>query len=877
MATGPPLDRQVAEQKAFFRAALALPLDARRDLATSLLWSLPRGEVTQLSAKLSQMLQKDIVGSLPPEVGILILAQLDLEELLRCALVSRTWRKLCDDQALWALLCVSSTPPIRPASPTWAEVNHRRAMLHRRNRPRTPTDEQVFEEAPYYDFDERDRYGYHDLTAPGLAPASHRAGVVDPLGMSGGLRRTVWERGALNDSAASYVLPTHHAAATGVEGTDTDYVEPPISSHLAVPSARPQANYKHLYITHRILSKRMSTPRTNTPSPRADSYPSQSLSDRTASPRQGAKKGLTLPRPLTIDAISSVKAGGLPGHSEAIYSLALIHHPMTINMLASCPDCSTSSTTTAEPAPSRAHPDPPTSAFDSLLTLTAVSPSSSRALMPGQKRMTTATVQGKEWLLSGSRDKTLRLWTLDGDSPRVVKVFSGGHEGSVLTHAVVRVAPLARSAKTSNDSESPLLSGNGDTIESPGQAISSSDAQHVSALRTKRRSITQSPDSHLSEHDPSSRSRVLAVSGGSDGRMCLWDVAGSSQPIKVIQAHQDSVLCVRGNGERVVSCSKDKTIKLFDVHTLKELLMIGGEGQQDMHRGAVNAVGLSDDYVISASGDKTIRVWSISTGSLLYCVEAHDRGIASIDFCTIPPSVPLVDDLAVTRGTEWKGSIVTGASDASMKVYHLYEQDEAVALATTRQENRSHSAEGGGEDGEVEERGSDVSTAASGSTAPDEQAQLEALAAQVMTEILAKSQQYPEGGKAVWLMEDRTMWAPCACPPGLTRYPYDRSSSPDQGAWEQGIRCLRCENRGHSELVRTVSMGSDVIVSGSYDSRVKIWSRATGKHLVDLSGVHSGRVFSVVQDKCRIISSGLDCRINLWNFAEGLDTSFVRA
>lgn len=41
----------------------------------------------------------------------------------------------------------------------------------------------------------------------------------------------------------------------------------------------------------------------------------------------------------------------------------------------------------------------------------------------------------------------------------------------------------------------------------------------------------------------------------------------------------------------------DKTIRLFSIHTLEPLLVIGGTADLYLHRGAVNAVGLSKDYM----------------------------------------------------------------------------------------------------------------------------------------------------------------------------------------------------------------------------------------------------------------------------------------
>ena len=54
----------------------------------------------------------------------------------------------------------------------------------------------------------------------------------------------------------------------------------------------------------------------------------------------------------------------------------------------------------------------------------------------------------------------------------------------------------------------------------------------------------------------------------------------------------------------------------------------------------------------------------------------------------------------------------------------------------------------------------------------------------------------------------RTCYANCVCPPGYTK--------------PKNMKCARCWNRGHTELVRTLHMGENVILSGSYDMTVKV-------------------------------------------------------
>ncbi|KAJ1311617.1 hypothetical protein OPQ81_010093 [Rhizoctonia solani] len=81
---------------------------------------------------------------------------------------------------------------------------------------------------------------------------------------------------------------------------------------------------------------------------------------------------------------------------------------------------------------------------------------------------------------------------------------------------------------------------------------------------------------------------------------------------------------------------------------------------------------------------------------------------------------------------------------------------------------------------------------------------------------------------------------------------------------------------GHKDLVRTVAMNYDFVVSGSYDETIKVWDRQTGALLGDLTGGHTGRVFGVVFDSTKIISCGEDQKICIWDLSFGLDTSFIK-
>lgn len=653
------------------------------------------------------------------------------------------------------MLCREHVPPIEPAHTTWNDVTAHRALLAGAANAQRAVDES-------FEYDSEDDSGLLGGTPAG-----------SPLPRP--LRRAVWER----PSGASGVLPSYQRSPlAGASGGDpflasTSGADPPISSHLVLPTAHPKANYKHLYLVRRILSRRMT-----------DTRPAdlEAASRRTPS--------LWEPDVQILTSGSSTALGGLPGHAESIYSLHLFRRFMRVPL---------SSAGDLVPGLSAAWPSP-------RMSTSWPGPSSPA---PAQ------VVSGRDWLLSGSRDCTLRLWAL-GTRPRVVKIFSGGHTRSILTHFVT---------------------------ELPG------------------------PDGEV---------RLMAISAGSDGRIVSWDLEGDGSPETVVQAHSDSIFFMRGNARHLVSCSKDRSIKLFSLADLSCVLTIGPDAE-GAHRGAINAVSLTDELIVSASGDKSIKAWDMRTGRLVASCEAHSRGISSIGFEPAGSGSALAAGWTQTiPGSTLLGTLITGSSDSTIKTFFLVEvpraYDEQAAYADMVADpagwgggaGASHAvhlsggagASVGGELGEGEgegERGREGGGGVSGSGERDGDGDGGA-----EREAFVPS---GEDGRRVVFEAGVEYWARCAC------------ALPMAPANAHG--CLRCNNRGHTDLVRALHVGEDVALSASYDSTTKIWDRTSGRLIFDFEGCHSGRVFAITGDRMRVVSSGLDARIAIIDFSVGLDTAFV--
>ncbi|KAL2257175.1 hypothetical protein VTK26DRAFT_557 [Humicola hyalothermophila] len=75
---------------------------------------------------------------------------------------------------------------------------------------------------------------------------------------------------------------------------------------------------------------------------------------------------------------------------------------------------------------------------------------------------------------------------------------------------------------------------------------------------------------------------------------------------------------------------------------------------------------------------------------------------------------------------------------------------------------------------------------------------------------------------------------------------------------------------GHGQSVRAISAHGDTLVSGSYDSTVRVWRISTGEQLHVLHG-HVQKVYSVVLDhkRNRCISGSMDSLVKIWDLNTG--------
>ncbi|KAG5650497.1 hypothetical protein H0H81_012053, partial [Sphagnurus paluster] len=254
------------------------------------------------------------------------------------------------------------------------------------------------------------------------------------------------------------------------------------------------------------------------------------------------------------------------------------------------------------------------------------------------------------------------------------------------------------------------------------------------------------------------------ASAASDRHVAVWDLE-KNKLHNLLSDHLDSVLCVRFDDNRLVSCSKDHTVRTYSFPDLSPQFVLRA------HRAAVNAVSISKDLIASGSGDKSIKLWDAKTGRLLRTFDNHhSRGIASIDFR--PPF------------------ILTGSSDKHLRLVNMTDLKQGWSTSSDYLHDNT------------------LSPADDDDGLPFPSVHSILPGSRLMCHVCGSDNVHP-------------------VPPGV------------QGP------CV------HADLVRSVVLGEDLVVSGSYDLSIKVWNRKTGGLIADLTGGHTARIFCIGFDRTK--------------------------
>ncbi|KAI9284509.1 quinon protein alcohol dehydrogenase-like superfamily [Umbelopsis sp. AD052] len=205
-------------------------------------------------------------------------------------------------------------------------------------------------------------------------------------------------------------------------------------------------------------------------------------------------------------------------------------------------------------------------------------------------------------IVSGSDDTTIRLWDLN--TRTCIRVIQG-HVGQVqvgipsgpgFTHRFIE-APVARPDMVQHQQLHYLR-----------------QQQHLQQQQRRRQLVEFSPictvDNANEPADPPSdedksearSDQPIIISGSLDNTIKIWSMV-NGQCLRTLFGHVEGVWALAYDKLRIVSGSHDNSVKLWDMESGRCIHTLEG------HRGPVTAVALSDMKVISASDDGDIRIW----------------------------------------------------------------------------------------------------------------------------------------------------------------------------------------------------------------------------------------------------------------------------
>ena len=166
------------------------------------------------------------------------------------------------------------------------------------------------------------------------------------------------------------------------------------------------------------------------------------------------------------------------------------------------------------------------------------------------------------------------------------------------------------------------------------------------------------------------------VTGSDDKTLRVWD-ALTGREIMTLKGHTFAMGCVAysPDGKRIVSGSyrigsNEKTLRVWDAQTGREILALKGHPVKGDVMESVKCVAYSPDskYIVSGGRDKTLRLWDAQTGREVLALEGHTDQVTCVAYS--PNGKRIVS-----------GSYnIAGSNDKTVRVWDARTGREVLAL-----------------------------------------------------------------------------------------------------------------------------------------------------------------------------------------------------
>jgi WD40 repeat protein len=359
-------------------------------------------------------------------------------------------------------------------------------------------------------------------------------------------------------------------------------------------------------------------------------------------------------------------------------------------------------------------------------------------------------------------------------------------------------------------------------------------------------------------------SGTLLATGGSDGEICLWQVANNYQPLLILKEHSGWIYSIifSPDGTLMISGSGDRTVRLWNIETGQCLKILRG------HQDWIQAIALSSDGQTLASGseDETIRLWNIQTGQCIRKIHGHTKGVHALTFSAD-------SKVLISGGNDAKICIWDVETGRQLKTLNAHTSEvSAVALSPDGQILASSS-------NDQTIRLWDLSTGKCINILQGHTKGLRSVAFAPNGQILASSSDDNtvrlwdrQTGQCFRVLQTHSsgVWASTFSPDGQTL----ASSSNDAAVRLWDIHTGQCIKilHGYVASITSASLRPDglLLASSGYEREIRLWDLQNNQCVKTFYG-HDDRVWSIAfsPTKKLLVSGSHDHSIRLWNVENG--------
>ncbi|KAL0092499.1 quinon protein alcohol dehydrogenase-like superfamily [Phycomyces blakesleeanus] len=313
---------------------------------------------------------------------------------------------------------------------------------------------------------------------------------------------------------------------------------------------------------------------------------------------------------------------------------------------------------------------------------------------------------------------------------------------------------------------------------------------------------------------------------------------------RVLKGHMDGVMCLQfcEYQNMLITGSYDKTIIVWNLETGALLETLKG------HTRCVRTLQFDDTKLVTGSMDNTLRIWNYRTGQCIRTLEGHTNGVVHLHFdARILASGSADATIKIWNFQTGKCYTLTGHTHL---VNHVKIYNNSTSLVSTSDDTTIRIWD-------LEKR--TCTRVLQGHLAPVQ------VAVPSMPGLIHRFEDYTANLQIQKTHTGTSFQAPSTS--STTSVPVIISGSLDTSIKIWSIETGNCLGTllGHAHGVWTLAYDKQRLVSGSHDGIIKIWDIEKGNPMYSLQG-HTSAVTAIALGDAKVVSASDNGEIHIWDY-----------